>query len=412
MKQRYNELSIVLCERAAEECLQHKWWRNDVLTYVEKYTGICRQELYREWLNNETDARHEAIRSLAPVLMDMVEDIERGSCPEDIEPVKVRQQLDDMTGKIRDIAMLCIPHQLLGHVAKLLIEPLLSARIEPTQHASIPGRGQTSLKNQTGRLLRRHPEVKYVVKTDVRSAYRSMTYARCIDIVRSEIPGARTAISLLEYLGSIAPDGHLIIGGYIDAWLFNLAMSYAVRHLYTIGKTRRGRFIPAVTRCITYMDDFAIYGTSVRGIRKAVSSLQIWMMAELGLEIRTTTGIIRILSIDSERHRRTQRNCITPAIDMAGYRISRSCVTIRKRVFRRMRRQYLRAWREYQTDGRLRAFRARRIISYNGCIRQTNSHRIIISYHLTELMAIARRTAGDDARRSYRHKRRRLQYVI
>lgn len=56
-----------------------------------------------------------------------------------------------------------------------------------------------------------------------------------------EIPKARYAIGLLKYLKSVAPGGHLIIGGYLDAWLFNFAMSYAIRYLYTLGSTRRGK---------------------------------------------------------------------------------------------------------------------------------------------------------------------------
>ena len=61
-------------------------------------------------------------------------------------------------------------------------------------------------------------------KTDVVNAYASLKYDVCIELVMMEIPKARYAIGLLKYLKSVAPGGHLIIGVYLDAWLFNFAM--------------------------------------------------------------------------------------------------------------------------------------------------------------------------------------------
>lgn len=392
--------------------MRNKWWRNDALTFVEKYTGIRRKELYRDIVDNSYTKRCEVIKSLAPVVMEMVEDIERGIYPESMEPVRVRRRPDGMTGKIRDIAMLCIPHQLLGHVTKVMIEPLLAARIEVTQHASIPGRGQTKLKDQTHKLLRCHPEIGYVVKTDVKSAYKSLSYTKCIEIIKKEIPSARTAIAMLDYLGSIAPGGHLIIGGYIDAWLFNLVMSYAIRYLYTIGKRRRGKFIPAVKKCIAYMDDLAIYGSSAKDLKRATKDLQAWMKSELDLDIKVATGIYKIMPIEEERARKAAHNNRAPAVDMAGYRICRSYVTIRRRVFKRLRRQYIRAWREYETDGRLRLFRARKIICYYSYIKRTDGHKIAEKYHAEELMDAATKEVGSYERYAHRERIRRLNNVI
>jgi hypothetical protein len=42
-------------------------------------------------------------------------------------------------------------------------------------------------------------------------------YADVIAVLKKEIPSARQLIAVMEYLGTIAPDGHLIIGGYLDA---------------------------------------------------------------------------------------------------------------------------------------------------------------------------------------------------
>lgn len=74
------------------------------------------------------------------------------------------------------------------------------------------------LKDQMLRyFLKESLGIEYVRKTDVVHAYASLQYDVCIDLVMMEIPKARYAIGLLKYLKSVAPGGHLIIGGYLDA---------------------------------------------------------------------------------------------------------------------------------------------------------------------------------------------------
>lgn len=257
-KKRYKKLSRQLCEQAVAECFKGKWRRNDVLTFIEKYAGIPRDDIKIDDLSGSWKYKNEAVEAIGLVMLGIVEDlVDHGIEPDDMEPVTIRQRPDGMTGKIRDIALLCIMHQLIGHITKLMIEPLIQARLLPTQHASIPGHGQTMLKDQMLRyFLKESLGIEYVRKTDVVHAYASLQYDVCIDLVMMEIPKARYAIGLLKYLKSVAPGGHLIIGGYLDAWLFNFAMSYAIRYLYTLGSTRRGKKIPYVIRCGTFMDDF------------------------------------------------------------------------------------------------------------------------------------------------------------
>lgn len=418
MKQRYNALTMSLCETAVLDCFQGKWDRNDVATFVEKYAGIRRQEFWETELNHPDDLpllKWEAIHSIAPMLYETVEDIERGEYPEDMEPVKVRSRPDGMTGKMRDIAMLCILHQLLGHIAKLMLDPLLHARIEPTQHASIPRRGQTGLKRQTSKLLRKHPEIKYGVKTDIKSAYKSLKYVIVIEIIEMEIPSAHTLLALLNYLSTLAPDGHLIIGGYLDAWLFNFAMSYAIRSMKQVGSNRRGKFIPALKACITYMDDFSIYASSVKGIKMLLRVLAKYVKSALGVILKVTTGILHFLPIEEEHRRHAEakmsrRGC--PCMDIAGYKICRSHITIRRRVFRKARRQFLRAWRELRATGTLRLKRAQRVISYHSYVGQTDSHKVVDKYHINELMKTAKKVTSFFARKTQRERKERLAHVL
>ena len=44
-KKRYKKLGRQLCEQAVVECFKGKWRRNDVLTFIEKYAGIPRDDI-------------------------------------------------------------------------------------------------------------------------------------------------------------------------------------------------------------------------------------------------------------------------------------------------------------------------------------------------------------------------------
>lgn len=284
----------------------------------------------------------------------------------------IRQRPDGMTGKIRDIALLCIMHQLIGHITKLMIEPLIQARLLPTQHASIPGHGQTMLKDQMLRyFLKESLGIEYVRKTDVVHAYASLQY--------------------------------------------NFAMSYAIRYLYTLGSTRRGKKIPYVIRCGTFMDDFSIGSGSIKGEQRAVKALDKWMTKNQHLQIKETTGIIKLLPIEEEKRRRNlprpgQRG--VPMLDMAGYRISRTHITIRRRVFKRARRQLIRGYRELKRDGTLRRERAQKIISYNSYIEQSDSFHLQERYHTEELLQVAHCVNGFYGQLEYQKRMEELHDLL
>lgn len=416
-KKRYNKLSRQLCEQAVAECFNGKWRRNDVLTFIEKYTGIPRDDIKIDDLSGMHIHKNEAIEVIGLTLFGIAEDlVDYGIEPDDMEPVTIRQRPDGMTGKIRDIALLCVMHQLIGHVAKLMLFPLFRARLLPTQHASIPGHGQTMLKNQMLRyFMKKSLGIKYIRKTDVVHAYASLQYSTCINLVKEEIPGAKYAIGLLEYLRIVAPGGHLIIGGYIDAWLFNFAMSYAIRYLYTLESTRRGKKTQYVIRCGTFMDDFVIASGSIKGEQRAVKALGKWMAKNQDLQIKETTGIIKLLPVEEEKRR---RNLTRPGqrsvqmLDMAGYRIGRTHITIRRCVFKRVRRQLIRGYRELKRDGTLRHDRAQKIISYNGYIEQSDSFHMCEKYNVKELLQVAHRVNSFYGRLEYSKRMEELYALL
>lgn len=113
--------------------------------------------------------------------------------------------------------------------------PLFHAKILPCQYASIPNRGQTGLKKHVVKILRKKSSnIRYAKKTDVTHAYETTMYSVIIEVIKKEIPSATWIITLLKALARMSPEGCLIIGGYLDAWLFNYLMSYVLR--YALGQ--------------------------------------------------------------------------------------------------------------------------------------------------------------------------------
>lgn len=414
-RQRYENYSHDLAYCAILDCFKSKWRRNDILTFIEEWTGISRLEIWQGELEGSPKIKYEVADQLAYVMDDVMEGIMRGENP-DLDAVKIRTVPDGMTGKIRNIAYLCIMHQLLGHIVKLGLEPFFRARILPTQHASLPKHGQTQLALQVRRYLRKGKlKIKCFQKTDCTGAYASLQYAVLTDLFRREIPSATWIIKTMEFLATCAPGGHLIIGGYLDAWLFNLAMSYGIRAVYTQGRTRRGKFHRYVERIETFMDDFALLAQTATGIKRAVAYLTVWMKENLKMQVRTTTDIIYWLSPGEENAHRTrdrpaQRGC--PGLDMGGYRIYRTHMTMRRRVAKRVIRTFLRAWREYERTGTLPRQRARSLISRNGPVKFTYSRGFRKKYHVDELFKVAKRITAYWGRVRTRKRKEHLIYVL
>lgn len=163
------------------------------------------------------------------------------------------------------------------------------------------------------------------------------------------------------------------------------------------------------------MDDFSIGSGSIKGEQRAVKALDKWLTKNQHLQIKETTGIIKLLPIEEEKRRRNlprpgQRG--VPMLDMAGYRISRTHITIRRRVFKRARRQLIRGYRELKRDGTLRRERAQKIISYNSYIEQSDSFHLQERYHTEELLQVAHRVNGFYGQLEYQKRMEELHDLL
>lgn len=375
MKQRYNDLTHELYVRAVLECFERKWKRNDVMDVMEKYGGVPRELLRAEMREQSIFLRLEAVESVACEMEERVARLMDGDEDAlDLDDVVTVPRADGMTGKVRDIARLCVMHQLFGHLLYLGLQPLFKARILPVQFASIPRRGQTGLKRKLEKCLRKKSlGIRCAKKTDARHAYGTLLYETCIAKIRSLIPNAREHLTILAALARKAPGGHLIIGGYLDAWIFNFMMAFAIEFVLSQMTWRRGRGTRSVRACLSYMDDFALLGSRAASLRSAARRLDTWLKREYGMELKAQCCEVRFLPEREERARKRLGGArrAAPGLDMGGYVVHRTYTTVRKGIFRRIRRHLLRAAREAERG--IHPRRARRLIAYHGYFVRTQT---------------------------------------
>ena len=90
---------------------------------------------------------------------------------------------------------------------------------------------------------------------------------------------------------------------------------------------------------------------------------------------------------------------------MMGYVIRRGYTIIRGRVFKRIRRQTLRAWRDHEALGYIPWWRAVRILAYKGWVKHSNSQKFAKEYDFYKLLRLCSKSASRRGKDILREKR-------
>ena len=396
MKQKYIEFDEELCCLAVRNCLKRKWRRRDFLQVVEEYAGVSRRDILKELSSGGRQLKDYVIQCIGYELFNRLNRLLEGKTNAlNLLPVYFESKKDGMSGKIRNVAHCCVFHQLFNHLLVIGLYPLFKAKILPCQFASLPKRGQTGLKNFVMKRLRNNSlGIRHARKTDVKHAYESTSYSLIISIIKREIPSAMWIIALLSAIAEMSPKGCLIIGGYLDAFLFNFLMSYALRYAMAQYKIRRSIKTPLIKFVVSFMDDFAFVGSRDADIKKVIYLVSRYLAENFNLELKfgKYTGFI---SIAEEKRRRKEllpakRSC--PFLDVGGYRMCRGHSTIRDLIFIRLRRAFLRADKELKSTGKLCIRRAYSVISYYGYLKNTNSKKVRQKSNADYLKSVAKYT--------------------
>lgn len=394
---KFNELAVV-------ECFRNKRSRKDFQHLLCKTGKITKREIVEDQLNKDFKRTLEAESEVAKMLTQCI--INRDL---QLKPIRQFQRIDGLTQKLRDICQESPEQQVFEYIGVYALKPLFRAKILPIQYGSIPNKGGVAGKRKIERLLRKKFHGKVVaLKGDVTKAYPSVTVPIVMEMLRRDIGKNKVLLWFLGALMSNYPGNHLCIGGYLPAWLFNYVMSYVLRYIYEQAQIRRGKRNRLVYAIVCYADDFTIYG-DVSKLKKAMKKATIWAHDKFGLKIKDIWQFYQVASFDEEREnleeRRKGSKKRTSGVDMMGYVVRRRYTIIRGRVFRRIRRQVLRAWEDFKAKGFIPWWRACRIAAYKGWIKHSNSLKFRMEYCFDKLFKMCSYSASKHGKEVENEKR-------
>ena len=388
---KFNELAVV-------ECFRNKRSRKDFQRLLCKTGKITKREIVEDQLNKDFKRTLEAESEVAKMLTQRI--INRDL---QLKPIRQFQRIDGLTQKLREICQESPEQQVCEEIGVYALKPLFRAKILPIQYGSIPNKGGVAGKRKIERLLRKKFHGKVVaLKGDVTKAYPSVTIPVVMEMLRRDIGKNKVLLWFLGALMSNYPGNHLCIGGYLPAWLFNYVMSYVLRYIYEQAQIRRGKRNRLVYAIVCYADDFTIYG-DVSKLKKAMKKATIWAHDKFGLKIKDIWQFYQVASFDEERENLEERR--TPGVDMMGYVVRRRYTIIRGRVFRRIRRQVLRAWEDFKAKGFIPWWRACRIAAYKGWIKHSNSLKFRMEYCFDKLFKMCSYSASKHGKEVENEKR-------
>ena len=264
-------------------------------------------------------------------------------------------------------------------------------RIGEYQCASIKGRGQIKGSNAIRKWMR-NKSIRYAGKADIKKCYESISKRKLMRFLRKYIKND-TLLWLIDKLISSFESG-LSIGSYLSQFLCNLYLSQLYHeiseNMYRVRRHKDGTTerINLVKHVIFYMDDILILGTNAKDVHKAMELIIRYADKKLGLDIKPEWTVF-MTKIEDKKNDKGQ------FIDMMGFRIYRWHTTIRRRVFKRIRRVYMKVWKMIKTHKRIKLIHARRCISYFGQIKNSDSFKFKMKYHVNEIITICKKVVSN-----------------
>ena len=367
-----------LISKATYKCLSNKYKRNDTLNLFSEISGLSKNQLYYI-------CKHYGKKTLFPIVEILIDIIQTELLEKDIHfiPIWYKDKADPSSGKIRHIGIQNVKQQIYDYIAIEGLKPFF-CRIGSHQYASIKGRGQIAGARQISRWMR-NKSLKYYAKLDIKKCYPSIPQDQLMQFLSRHIKNDML-LWLIRKLIETFNEGGLSIGSYLSQFLCNLYLSqlyHNIGHYHKIRKHKNGTVenIRLVSHRLFYMDDILLIGTSLKNIQQAIKYI-IKNATEIGLKIKEN-WFTRKIPCKDRKHE-------TEFIDMMGIRIYRTHLTIRKRVFKKIRRVCIRLYRLWKTHQKIPIRLTRKMISYYGLVKNTDSYKIKKKYHVDKIMQLSK----------------------
>lgn len=293
-----------------------------------------------------------------------------------LRPIKRYRHREPTNGKLRVIGVESVKQQVCDYVAIEALGELLRAKVGFWQVSSVKGKGQLMAARAVGRWVR---EGGYFVHLDVRKCYPSIKADVVTRVLRRHVRSP-DALYLCETLLATYGDG-LEIGSYFSLRMAQLVLSFGYHAVEGMGKRRRGAWRPLVSHQLWYADDIYLFSRDKRDLRSAARRLERLLLKECGLTLKPW----KICRVSDQE-----------PVDVVGFTVRRGRTTLRPTLFLRA----CRAFRKYRRAPTLA--RARRVCSYWGWFRTTDSLGLVMGNGFDKTLKQARRRVSA-AERSMGH---------
>lgn len=342
-----------------KECIMRHKKRYDFRKLLFTH-GLDRKD-YFESLETKDWSKYE------PVIDSITEKARREIISRELimSPVKIREQKDKTTNKIRMIGCECPMQQIFDYIAVYSCKEIWEKRIVPQQVSSMPNRGQVyGMKLirkyirddiRSERYARKHKlrytkKCRYFVKLDIRKCFPNADRNIFLKLFERDC-GNETIVwlwrTLMETHKTENYDGFMI-GALVSQW----ACQYMLSFLYRFAMDMKSRGKKIVAKMVLFMDDMLLIASNRSRLHAAVKHL-IQYARLLSFEIKDNYSIKRL----------------SAGIDMMGYVMHENGkVTIRGRDYIKARRIMLRL----EAKGRLAYKQAQRLVSYKGFFKYSD----------------------------------------
>ena len=334
------------------ECIKRHKKRYDFRDLLLRH-GLSRDDYYESLRTH--DVSGYPFDSITKEAIRMIQDRELR-----LKPVRMKEQEDKTTRKIRMIGCESPMQQILDYIAVYSCQEIWDRRIVPQQISSMPGRGQVYgmklirkyiqqdlrcirwAKKNKKRYTRRN---RYFVKLDIKKCFPNANHEIFLRLFRRDCGNPDILWLWEELLKTHKTENYtgFMIGALISQW----AAQYMLSFLYRAATSIRIKGRRAVSRMVLFMDDMLLTSGNRAALLRAVYLLRDFAKS-LGFIIKQTFAIYSVDHV---------------SIDMMGFVVhANGKVTMRGRNYIKSRRLILRL----QRRGRLTFEQSRRLVSFKG----------------------------------------------
>jgi len=349
---------------AVRECLRGKWNKRKVIKFISCYENIPQKEVKEMLMISGNEKFDFFINHIAKEIQKNITDRTIK-----LEPIRFMERYDSNSGKIREIGVESMMQQCYEYVAVKACMKMFQNKIGKYQCASIPKRGQSYGKKTVSRWLKDDIKgTKYFVKLDVKKCYPSIKQSLIKQFLHRDIKND-DLLYLLDTLIDTFVKGGLSIGSHLSQWLCNYYLSYAYHNMdQELFITRaNGKKYRMISHQLFYMDDILMTSSNKKYLILAVKQVIEYFESNLGLMIKPIWCINKVQYVDKNGK---IHGCF---IDMMGYKIYRDHITIRKSIYKKIRKKANKVRKKIKNHTRISRKDAFQMTSYNGWVKNTNS---------------------------------------